>query len=230
MVEICLPERHLQWHLLWCGPAPWHSCVAELFVLGLSFHLLHFLCGQSSFKFGNLDTLLSGIFASCLAFSNITLQLHCHCRVSCRVCGLQHVFLLEETKLAVFCAEPASAELAFPSWIGFAVTGESGDIHLYGFCFFFLAVFGLNDWNSSNGWIFSTLLQKKKKRFYHFHPDTLETVICYQIAEVCNFWAPLGYLTVGGSPAVVVTGIASQVQPFPIPPCLWWFSPFQLSL
>lgn len=42
------------------------------------------------------------------------------------------------------------------------------------------------------------------------------------------FWAPLEYLTVVG-PAVVVTGIASQVQTFPIPPCFWWCSPFQLS-
>lgn len=140
MVEICLPERHTCSGTC-CDVVLPHGIlgVAELFVLSLSFHLLHFLCGQSSFKFGNLDTLLSGIFASCLAFSNTTLQLHCHCRVSCRVCGLQHVFLLEETKLAVFCAEPASAELAFPSWIGFAVTGESGDIHLYGLFFFFFS-------------------------------------------------------------------------------------------
>lgn len=87
------------------------------------------------FKFDSLDTLLSGIVASYHAFSNTTLQLHCHCRASGRVCGLQHMFLLEETKLAIFCAETASAELTFPSLIGFAVIGESGDTHLYGFFF-----------------------------------------------------------------------------------------------
>lgn len=108
---------------------------------------------------------------------------------------------------------------------------ESLEIYVFMvFFFFFLAVFGLSYWNSSNGWIFSTLLQKKKKKILPLPSRHPGDVICYRIAEVCNFWAPLGYLTVGGSPAVVVTGIPSQVQPFPIPPCLWWFSPFQLSL
>lgn len=44
-----------------------------------------------------------------------------------------HDVSTEKDKLSVFSAEPASAELSFPFWIGFAVIQESGDIHIYFF-------------------------------------------------------------------------------------------------
>lgn len=42
-----------------------------------------------------------------------------------------HDVSTEKDKLSVFSAEPASAELSFPFWIGFAVIQESGDIYIF---------------------------------------------------------------------------------------------------
>lgn len=151
-------EIYLQWCLLW-------SCHFILVLLSCLYWVFLFSfyiswVARVAFKFDNLDTLIPGIVASCHAFSNAALQLHCHCSVSCRGCGLQHVFLLDRQNWPYFVQ--SLHQQNWHSHPGLVLLWyESLEIHiLIFFFFFFLAVLGLNDWNSSNRWIFSTLLQE----------------------------------------------------------------------
>lgn len=70
------------------------------------------------FKFDSLDTL--ELFPHGMLFQTPLCNFSAivECPIGCVVCN---TFLLEETKLAIFGAEPASGELTFSSWIGFAV-------------------------------------------------------------------------------------------------------------
>lgn len=152
------------------------------------------------FKLGNLSS--RNCCRTPSFFKHFILQLHCHCSVLCRRCGLQHMmFLLKRMKL--FSAKPASAGL-FPFWIGFAVVRASGDF-LTGLCFI-------------------SLKQVQRINLYYIASEkwfkTNDPTACIQtscrlllasrLLEIWRFWALLEYLTVAGLPAVVVTGMATQ--------------------
>lgn len=106
---------------------------------------------------------------------------------------------------------------------------ESLEIYIFmGFFFFFLAVFGLNDWNSSNGWIFSTLLQKKKKKILPLpsrHPgDCYLLSDCWSLQFLGSFrisdsrWIPSsgGYWYCKPGPTVSNSSLSLVIRSFPV--------------
>lgn len=150
--------------------------------------------------------------------------------VECRICGLQHVSAGRD-KIGHILCRACISRIEFPSWAGFAVICNFGDIHIYGFFFFFNLWFKwLKQLQQMN---ISTLLQKnggkkKEKRSHHFHPDTPETVICYQIAGSLQFlgsfrisdsrWIPSsgGYWYCKPGPSVSNSSLSVVIQSLPV--------------
>lgn len=217
-----------RWCPMWCGPAPAFLCwrVVSVFVSAtqnskrrFSFQLLHFLSGQNSFQIGQLGYLSSR--NCCLTPSFFK---HSFCNfiaavayfVGDVVCSTW-CFYWKRTKLAMFTAKSASAELLFLFWIGFAVVRESGDFFLTSHCFV-----SLKQVQQANlSYVASEKWFKENDRTTCIQ-TSCRLLFARRLLEICRFWAPLTYLPVVGFPAVVVTGIANQVWIFPVPPWCWW--------